>query len=141
MSPIAGIGAGHESRQVQHVAGQQQCITPGMTPGPAGRSGPAPREALAHGDQCGRVRPGNCPGLPQVHDGHQAHDTDDDDGPLERPSAWRRSRSRRLPLCRLITGYSATAVPDASEGGDEVEQCSQQHLAVGTGTEDVGGIA
>ena len=75
-----------------------------MTPGPT-QEGHVPDrdEALADGDQRGRVGPGSGAGLAQLHDGHEADDADDDDGSPRR-SAWRRSRSMRHSLCRLITG-------------------------------------
>ena len=49
---------------------------------------------------------------------------------MAKPSLWRR-----------ITGVERDRGADAREGGDEVEERAQEHLAVGTRTDDVGRIA
>ena len=41
------------------------------------------------------------------------------------------------PLCRLITGYSATAVPMPARAVTRSRKAPEEHLGVGTGAEDV----
>jgi hypothetical protein len=39
-------------------------------------------------------------------------------------------------FCRLRTGYSVTAVPDAGEGHDHLKEAALEHARVAAGAED-----
>ena len=125
--PHRGDGTGDEARAIQDIA-EQQRVQAGHDAG-ADQKGHIPdrNEALAHGDQRGRVCAGGRTGLPQIHDGHEADDADDDDGRLEDPGGDEADRcGTALPLDHRV---QRDGRPDAGEGGDEVEERAQEHLA------------